>query len=591
MPLLSPAQRVDVPRVQGEPSRSRRLRRVRPRARHQRRARDLQAAGARERRGGLVRRATRLLRAGDAPDGSPGRRHGRRGGARVDRLPLRPAPGAHGRDGGRDGCLAGARGDRARARAAGDVDERGEHGDRATEWRPRRRRRADHGRRGERARLGGDGGARRREHPLFRRRAGRRAAGGARNALSPRADDHRDLLVVAGRSVRGVSSRDDRRGHARAALHAPPAARSARRGCRSHAYRARAQGLRDAMRAQVFHGPGDLRFEDVPWPTPGPGEIVVKIEAALTCGTDVKVLRRGHPVMIPHVPTVFGHEFAGTVARLGRGVTTLREGDRVVAANSAPCGACRCCRSGRQNLCEDLFFVNGGYGEYLALPPRLVATNVVRLGPSLPARRAAFAEPLACALLGIERGRIEKGMTVAVIGHGPLGWLLALVVAQRAARPLLVGKPGWRHDRVRSLGIAECLEAGSDLAASLRAAAGGGGVDVAVDATGLPDVWEQAVASVGRGGTVVFFGGCAPGTTIAVDTRRAHYEELTLVGAFHHTPALIRQAVGLLESESLVPDGLVTHTMGLERVREALGLMERGEALKVLIEPWRDATP
>jgi L-iditol 2-dehydrogenase len=341
------------------------------------------------------------------------------------------------------------------------------------------------------------------------------------------------------------------------------------------------------MRAQVFYGPGDLRFEEMPVPDPGPGEIVIRVEAALTCGTDVKVLRRGHPVMIPHVPTVFGHEFAGAVARLGGGVTGLREGDRVVAANSAPCGACRFCRAGRENLCEDLLFVNGGYGEYLVLPPRLVATNVVRLDPSLPARRAAFAEPLACALLGIERGRIEPGMTVAVIGHGPLGCLLALAAAQRGARPLLVGKPGWRLNRIRGLGIAECLEAATegDEAALLRDATGGGGVDVAVDATGRPEVWEQAVASVGRGGTVVFFGGCAPGTTVTLDTRRVHYEELALVGAFHHTPALIRQAVALLESEALVPDGLLTHTMGLADVPQALGLMERGQALKVLIEP------
>ena len=343
------------------------------------------------------------------------------------------------------------------------------------------------------------------------------------------------------------------------------------------------------MKAQVFHGPGDLRFEEIPVPEPAPGEIVIRVEAALTCGTDVKVLRRGHPVMIPRVPTVFGHEFAGTVARRGRGVTRIREGDRVVAANSAPCGACRLCQTGRQNLCEDLLFVNGGYGEYLALPPRLVDTNVVRLGPALSARRAAFAEPLACALLAIERARVIKGMTVAVIGHGALGCLLALAAAERGARPLLVGKPGWRLDRIRHLGIAECLEAGrdGDPAPPLRDMTGGAGVDVAVDATGLPEVWEQAVAAVGRGGTVVFFGGCAPGTTVTLDTRRVHYEELALVGAFHHTPALIRQAVALLESEGVVPDGLLTHTMGLAEVPEALALMERGQALKVLIEPHR----
>ena len=123
------------------------------------------------------------------------------------------------------------------------------------------------------------------------------------------------------------------------------------------------------MRAQVFYGPGDLRFEDIPVPEPEPGGVVVRVEAALTCGTDVKTLRRGHPVMIPHVPTVFGHELAGVVTAVGRGVPACKEGDRVVAANSAPCGRCRLCAAGRPNLCEDLLFVNGAYGEYIALPP------------------------------------------------------------------------------------------------------------------------------------------------------------------------------------------------------------------------------
>jgi L-iditol 2-dehydrogenase len=340
------------------------------------------------------------------------------------------------------------------------------------------------------------------------------------------------------------------------------------------------------MRAAVFHGPGDLRFEEVPGPVPGPGEVVLRIDAALTCGTDVKTLRRGHPVMIPRVPTVFGHELAGTVTAVGRGVKTLREGDRAVAANSAPCGECPSCRAGRPNLCEDLLFVNGAYGEAIALPPRLVRRNVVPLGRSLPAPRAAFAEPLACALLGVERGRVESGQTVLVLGHGPLGCLLAMVAAVRKARVILVGKRGWRLDRVKTLGIGECVDATAvpDVVAEVRAMTGGRGADVAVDATGRPEVWEQAMAAVGRGGTVVFFGGCAPGTSVALDTRRAHYEELTLVGAFHHTPDLIRRAVELLESE-LNPDGLLTHRMGLEGVREALELMSRGEALKVLIEP------
>ena len=341
------------------------------------------------------------------------------------------------------------------------------------------------------------------------------------------------------------------------------------------------------MKAAVFHGPGDLRFEDLPVPSPGPGELLLKVEAALTCGTDVKTLRRGHPVMIPRVPTVFGHELAGTVVATGRGTRGLREGDRAVAANSAPCGACHLCLAGRPNLCEDLLFVNGAYGEYIVLPPRLVERNVVRLAPGTPAERAAFAEPLACALLGVERGRIEGGQTVAVIGHGPLGCLIAMVAAARKARVLMVAKPGWRLERVRQLGLGETIVAGEvdDVPAAIRASTGGRGADVVVDATGRPEVWEQGIDAVARGGTVVFFGGCAPGTAIKVDTRRAHYEELALVGAFHHTPELIRRAVELLESDAIAADRLITHRMPLAEVRVALDLMAQGQALKVEIRP------
>jgi len=341
------------------------------------------------------------------------------------------------------------------------------------------------------------------------------------------------------------------------------------------------------MRAVVFYGPEDLRYQEVPTPAPAPGEIVLRIEAALTCGTDVKTLRRGHPVMIPRVPTVFGHELAGMVVAIGAGARGVHEGDRVVAANSAPCGQCPLCRGGRPNLCEDLLFVNGAYGEYIALPPRLVEKNVVRLAAGTPAARAAFAEPLACALLGVERGRIEAGQTVAIFGHGPLGCLIAMVAAARKARVILVGKRGWRLDRVRRLELGETIDtaAVADVAEEVRRLVGGRGADVAVDAAGRPEAWEQAIAAVAKGGTVVFFGGCAPGTTVRLDTRRAHYEELTLVGAFHHTPELIRRAVELLESELVVPDPLVTHRMGLAEVRVALEQMARGEALKVLIEP------
>jgi len=340
------------------------------------------------------------------------------------------------------------------------------------------------------------------------------------------------------------------------------------------------------MRAVVFYGPGDLRDEEWPIPTPGRGEVLLKVEAALTCGTDVKTLRRGHPVMIPVVPTVFGHEFAGTVVAVGAGVNSVREGDRAVAANSAPCGVCPSCQAGRANLCEDLLFVNGAYGEYIGLPPRLVAKNLVGLGALAP-RHAAFAEPLACALLAVERARLTDGQTVAVFGHGPLGCLLAMVARARKCRVVVIGKAGWRFDRVRALGLGDYVDAtaADGVVDRVRALTGGRGADVTIDATGRPEVWEQAVETVGRGGCVVFFGGCAPGTRIALDTRRAHYEELTLLGAFHHTPDTVRHAIELLAEGVVRPEGLLTQQMGLDGVHRALALMAKGQALKVLIQP------
>lgn len=340
------------------------------------------------------------------------------------------------------------------------------------------------------------------------------------------------------------------------------------------------------MRAQVFHGPGDLRFEDAPIPEPGPGEVVLRIDAALTCGTDVKTLRRGHPVMIPRVPTNFGHEFAGTVTAIGSDVSGVRPGDRAVAANSAPCGACPACRRGQANLCDDLLFVNGAYAEYIALPPRLVARNLVPVRPDAEAARVAFAEPVACCLRAIDAAAFAPGDTVAILGHGPLGLLLGLLAGAAGARVVLAGKAGFRLERARGLGFAACVDVagGGDPVGAVRDAAGGD-VRCVIEATGRTEAWEQAMAVAGKGATVVFFGGCAPGASVPLDTRRVHYEELRLVGVFHHTPALIRRAVALLVDGTLDPTPLVTHEMGLADVPRALDLMSRGEALKVLIRP------
>jgi L-iditol 2-dehydrogenase len=267
-------------------------------------------------------------------------------------------------------------------------------------------------------------------------------------------------------------------------------------------------------------------------------------------------------------------------------VENVRPGDRAVAANSAPCGTCPACLRGRPNLCDDLLFVNGAYAEYIALPPRLVTENLVTVSPAADAARVAFAEPVACCLRAMDAAEVRAGDTVVVLGHGPLGLLLGLLARSSGARVVLAGKTGSRLERARRLGFAACVDVvrESDTVRAVREAAGGDARCV-IEATGRPEAWEQAMAISAKGGTVVFFGGCAPGTSVRLDTRRVHYEELRLLGVFHHTPELIRRAVALLADGTLDPAPLVTHEMGLGDVPRALDLMSRGEALKVLIRP------
>jgi L-iditol 2-dehydrogenase len=238
------------------------------------------------------------------------------------------------------------------------------------------------------------------------------------------------------------------------------------------------------------------------------------------------------------------------------------------------------------NLCDDLLFVNGAYAEYIALPPRLVARNLVTVRSEAEAGRLAFAEPVACCLRAIEAAAPASGDTVAILGHGPLGLLLGLLARGQGARIVLAGKAGPRLERARALGFAACVDVtrAVDPVGAVRDAAGGD-VRCVIEATGRTRTWEQAIAIAGKGATVVFFGGCAPGTSVPLDTRRVHYEELRLLGVFHHTPASIRRAVTLLADGGLDPMPLVTHEMGLADVPRALDLMSRGEALKVLIRP------
>ena len=293
------------------------------------------------------------------------------------------------------------------------------------------------------------------------------------------------------------------------------------------------------MRALRFHGPGDLRVEEVPRPEPGPGDVLVQVEVALTDGTDAKAFRRGHPLLLAELPSPFGHEFCGIDVATGR---------RVVAANSAPCGECAACRRGEETLCENLQpFLNGAYAEYLLVPRRIAERNLLPAPSGLAPEVAAMVEPLACCLRGVERAGIKGGETVAVLGPGPIGLMVCAAAKDAGAHVVSVGGRPERRELAREFGAVP----GDGL-----------GADIVIEAVGTPEAWQDAVDLVRPGGTVVFFGG----RELGVDTFRLHYEELTLRGSFHHTPRHVRAALAFLASGAYSWERLVTHQVTLEQV-------------------------
>jgi L-iditol 2-dehydrogenase len=342
------------------------------------------------------------------------------------------------------------------------------------------------------------------------------------------------------------------------------------------------------VRAAMFYAPGDVRMEDVPVPRPGPGEMLVRIGAALTCGTDVKTYRRGHPSIIKSTPSPFGHEFAGTIEAVGEGVEGWSEGMRVVAANSAPCNRCFYCKVGDRSMCEDLSFLNGAFAEYIVVPPRIVEQNLYEVPGGVGFARAALLEPLACAVHGVVRTPISLGDTVAVIGAGPIGLMILHLCVMRGARAVCVDKSAARLKVARALGAGETVEV-EDGVNSVEAVRewtpDARGADVVIEAVGLPQTWEQALRMVRKGGEVTLFGGAPSGTSISVDTVLLHYSQLTIRGIFHHTPDTVRVAHEMLTSDRFDAESFVSEVRPLEEVVDALESHARQEVIKYEIQP------
>jgi L-iditol 2-dehydrogenase len=343
------------------------------------------------------------------------------------------------------------------------------------------------------------------------------------------------------------------------------------------------------MHAAILHGREDVRIEQVPVPRAAVGELVVRVGAALTCGTDLKVFRRGYHARMIVPPALFGHEQAGTVVESGEGVTDFKPGDRVVALNSAPCGKCYFCSRGQENLCDDLLFNNGAYAEFIKIPERIVAKNTLLVPDNVPLEHAALTEPLACAVHGLEDSHPCRGDTIAVIGGGPLGLMILHVAALAGYETIAIVKHDGQAEAARQLGATHVVQAATIRKAIQETRAitpNNRGVDIAIEAVGLPETWQEAVELVRKGGTVNFFGGCAANTHVSLDTNRLHYSDITLRATFHHTPAICRKALAIIAGGKFQAGAFITgraHLYELNRVFEKL--MNRSSEIKTAIVP------
>lgn len=341
------------------------------------------------------------------------------------------------------------------------------------------------------------------------------------------------------------------------------------------------------MRAIIFEGPRQLSLREAPVPEPGAGEVVVRVAAALTCGTDLKAYKRGHRLFAPGM--IFGHEFAGNISAVGAGVRRWREGDRVTAANSAPCNACFYCRRGQHQLCEELEqrFNWGAFAEHIRVPAHIVAQNMYPLPGGLSFEHAGVIEPLACAIHGVAVGQVQLGDSVVIIGAGAQS-LMQVQIARRmgAARVIVIGRSRGRLERARTLGADAVLSVlDGDPLAFVREQTGQRGADVTLEAAGTADTWRMAFDATRAGGTAVMFSGLPGGAEVGFDATRLHYGQISVKGSFHHTPRFVEMAWRMLADGHIDCAALVDGEIALEDVETGLQRMDRGEVIKLAVRP------
>ncbi len=348
------------------------------------------------------------------------------------------------------------------------------------------------------------------------------------------------------------------------------------------------------MRAAVLYGPEDARIEEVPIPAPGPGELLVRVDVASVDFTDRKVFLRGSHPMIT-VPGLFGHEWAGTIAEVGGGAEDRwRPGQRVAAANSAPCppeaeSACRQCRRGRQSMCETIQYLNGAFAPFILVPARLAKTNLHPVPAEVPLEHMVFTEPYACAVQATRRIPVGPEDTVVIVGAGPMGLFLVNALRRRHGQDLTIVSLDHLDNRLavaRTLGATHALNTrGRDSREALRAAIGRPDADVVIEVIGAVETHREALGLVGRGGSLVSFGGVAPGQILPVDIGHLHYQEIAILPIYHHTPQDVAEAVRQLAAGLVPVEHLITGRLPLAEIRTALQLVADRATLRTLLFP------
>ena len=329
------------------------------------------------------------------------------------------------------------------------------------------------------------------------------------------------------------------------------------------------------MNALVLEEPGCLNLKTIRVPEPGPGEVLVKVEAATTCGTDLKAYLRGHP-QIP-MPGVLGHEYSGTVASAGKGAP-FAIGDQVMGVHSAPCQECRWCLRGQENLCESLMAtkVLGSYAEYLLVPERIARLNLFRKPAALSFEMASLLEPLSCVAQAVRIMRADPDDRVLIIGPGAIGLMFVAALTQLGIQDITIA--GRNRERLE---VGEALGAKPVHLHHVEKT----DFDTVIECTGTIEIWEQSIEHVRRGGQVVLFGGCASGTSVSFDTRRLHYDQITLLSPFHFGTEAVRTARQWLMNPKMNLSPLISGTRSLDEAEKTFDDLKAGRGIKYVFRP------